>query len=358
MKQLSKWLGSRLARNVFFWLVVLYTVMELNNNTYSYDKSIYFFLKIVTTSILLLLTVVNNFVLIPRTLAKKRYWTYGVLAVLLVFLFAALYVLLFKQMKEVYPYMNVYDVSLLTSPVGTSYSFSEVLYEVQSFAAALGIWVAAFIMAWYMNAYNEKERQVTLALQKQTETELSLLRNQINPHFLFNTLNNIYGLSLKKSDAAPESILKLSALMRYMLYDSNQKLMPFEKEREIMQAYIDMELLRLTNTERFTFHIGADKNYDLPALLWLPILENVFKHATRVITDDCFIIYSFVVKDNVVTINSSNSYKEQIVTNDTAGGVGLKNFRKRLDILYGNTYTMKEHRENNVYQIEVTIKLN
>ncbi|MEZ5016857.1 MAG: histidine kinase [Flavipsychrobacter sp.] len=332
--------------------------MELNDNTHSYDKSLYFLFKIITTTLLLLLTVINNFVLIPRTLAKKHYWLYGLLAALVIFVFAIVYVLVLKLMREAYPYMNVYDVSLLTSPVGSSWSFSNILWEAQSYAMALGIWIAAFIMAWYMNAYTEKEKQATLALQKQTEAELSLLRNQISPHFLFNTLNNIYGLSLKKSDTAPEAILKLSALMRYMLYESDGKLMPFKKEKEVMQAYIDMELLRLTNKEHMSFRIEADKNYDIPTLLWLPVLENVFKHATRVITEHCFIDYSFRIKDGVITIISSNSYKEPALQSDTNGGVGLKNFRKRLDILYGNTYSMDTKRESGVYQIEVVINLN
>lgn len=355
MKQFSKWLGSRLARNIIFWLVVFLFVMELNNNTHSYDKSVYFFLKVITTSLLLLLTVINNFVLIPRTLAKKRYWTYGVLAILLVFLFAVIYVLLFKQVQIVYPYMNVYDVSLLTSPVGSSYSLSEILFEVQSFAMGLGIWVAAFIMAWYMNAYNEKERQVTLALQKQTETELSLLRNQISPHFLFNTLNNIYGLALKKSDAAPESILKLSELMRYMLYESNEKTVFFSQEKTIIHAYINMELLRLQNADGITYNIESDRDYSLPPLLWLPILENVFKHGTRMITDKYQVDFNFSIINNKLLISSSNTYKEGLATQE--GGVGLSNLRKRLSILYPDKHSIVEDKTNGTYSITVNVQL-
>ena len=81
-------------------------------------------------------------------------------------------------------------------------------------------------MAWYMNEYWQKERQAEDAKKKQLETELRLLRNQLNPHFLFNTLNNIYGLALKKSDKAPDSILQLSSIMRYVLYDANAATMP------------------------------------------------------------------------------------------------------------------------------------
>ena len=90
-------------------------------------------------------------------------------------------------------------------------------------------------------------------LKKQVEIELDFLKNQINPHFLFNTLNNLYGLTLKKSDHAPDAILKLSMILRYMLYESNVDAIAFEKEKEIMQAYIDLELLRMEKGHDFHF---------------------------------------------------------------------------------------------------------
>ncbi len=357
MRNLRKLLNSRLAKNVYFWIFVIAFMYTLNSSANAYPKHVYLQYKLATTTLLLLLTYTNNLLIVPYTLAKRKYLVYVVGVVVELCIFSIAYLFLLKKMLLAHPDIHIYEVSLITSPISTDFSIGVFLDEMLIFAFGLFMWLMAFTTAWYMQAYGAKERQAAEAKQKQTEVELRMLRNQISPHFLFNTLNNIYGLSLKKSDAAPESILKLSSLMRYMLYDANQKLMPFEKEKEVMQAYIDMELLRLDNKERLKFHVAADHNYEIPALLWLPILENAFKYATRVITTDYFIDYSFTINEGEMIIKSSNSYKAQIKQDDSAQGLGLANFRKRLDILYGSDYTISENKEENVYDIKVTIKL-
>ena len=205
-----------------------------------------------------------------------------------------------------------------------------------------------------MQDYAKQEKIASEAAHKQTQAELNMSRNQVNPHFLFNTLNNIYGLSLKKSDDAPESILKLSSIMRYMLYDADAPLMPFEKEKEIMQAYIDMELLRLQQSDKFKFVINADRNYNIPPLLWLPILENIFKHGTRVISYNYFIDYSFTIANGIMHISATNNCKE---SSTKFGGIGLDNLRKRLDILYPDRYQLDIQQNKDQYHTELTVTL-
>lgn len=357
MSKLSASLRSRIARNIYFWIIVVLFMLALNNYVDAYDRSVYLTFKGITVIMLFALTGLNNFFIIPKTLAKKRYGVYLISALLLIVLFGLLYVLLFKVMLHYYPKIEVYEVSILTSPISGDWTVSAFVREVPTFAFGLLLWIMIFTMAWYMNEYTEKEKQVEKAKKKQLETELRLLRNQLNPHFLFNTLNNIYGLALKKSDKAPDSILQLSSIMRYVLYDANAATMPYEKEKEVMNAYIDMELLRLQQKENVAFYINADDNYKLPPLLWLPILENTFKYATRVITDNYFIDYHFSIENGVLTIRSSNSYKEGADKQLNAGGLGLNNLRKRLSILYSGKYQLKEKKENGVYSIDLTISL-
>lgn len=352
-----KILRTRLARNVYFWIIVVLFMLGLNNYVTAYDRSVYLMFKGITTSLLFLLTIANNFIVIPRTLAKKRYGLYTLVTFLLLTLFSFLFVLLMKLMYLHYPDIKVYEVSFVTSPVTDVWTVSEFISDMLTYAFGLFLWVGVFTMAWYMNAYWIQEQRTREAKQKQLETELRLLRNQLNPHFLFNTLNNIYGLTLKKSDLAPESVLQLSSIMRYVLYDANTATMPYEKEKEIMQAYIDMELLRLQQKDKVTYSIEADDNYSIPPLLWLPVLENAFKYATRVIADSYFIDYHFSIENNVLQIRSANSYKESVDKSLNTGGLGLSNLRKRLDILYPEKYQLTETKEQGVYSINVIIPL-
>jgi LytS/YehU family sensor histidine kinase len=216
-----------------------------------------------------------------------------------------------------------------------------------------------FTMAWYMNDYSKQEKLVEETRKKQIETELSFLKSQINPHFLFNTLNNLYSLALKKSDTAPEAILKLSVILRYLLYDSNTEEVSFDKEKEIMQAYIDLELLRLADNDQLHFSISADNSCKVPPLLWLPVLENVFKHGTRFISTECFVDYRFMIQNNMLTIYAKNRYKNAApsVESDKVGGIGLSNLRKRLNILYPQKHKINIMQDEDYYVTEVQVAL-
>jgi len=303
---------------------------------------------------LFVMTYINNLLLVPALLAKKKRIAYMLSASLLLFITAAAYILVLKNMQVTYPEIHVYDVSILTSPISADTSLAGILEDIPTFSFGLFLWLLVFIMAWYMQDYAKQEKIASEAAHKQTQAELNMLRNQVNPHFLFNTLNNIYGLSLKKSDDAPESILKLSSIMRYMLYDADAPLMPFEKEKEIMRAYVDMELLRLQQSDKFKFVINADRNYNIPPLLWLPILENIFKHGTRVISDNYFIDYSFTIANGIMHISATNNCKE---SSTKFGGIGLDNLRKRLDILYPGKYQIDIHQNKDQYHTELTVTL-
>ena len=207
-----------------------------------------------------------------------------------------------------------------------------------------------------MNDYSRQQKVLEAAQRKQVETELHFLKSQVNPHFLFNTLNNLYGLSLKKADTTPDAILRLSSILRYMLYESDAERVSFEKEKEIMQAYINLELLRLPANDDFRFVIESDREYMVPPLLWLPVLENVFKHATRVITDKYFIAYSATIKDGVLTIHTRNNYKPN-GNSATEGGIGLSNLRKRLELLYPARHSIAAMPDGDAFVVELKVNL-
>lgn len=185
--------------------------------------------------------------------------------------------------------------------------------------------------------------------------ELAFLKSQINPHFLFNTLNNLYALTLKKSDEAPETILKLSNIMRYILYESNVEYASSEREKEVMQSYIDIELLRLPDSASVQFSIIIDQAQNVPPLLWLPVVENVFKHSRT--TKQTEIDFRFTIKNNTLTMYSKNNIGLN-TTDNKAGGIGLTNLKKRLEILYPGKHHIDVSRADNYFIIEVKIDLN
>src|SRR6185437_14342472 len=192
-----------------------------------------------------------------------------------------------------FPKIRISDVSIFSTLryVVPHPPFWVLFMDALLWIVTLALILFQFTMAWYMTDHAKQQKAIEAAKKKQVEAELNFLKSQINPHFLFNTLNNLYALAIKHSDKTPDTILKLSAILRYLLYESNVENISFEKEKEIMQAYIALELLRLSNSNNFTFSISSDNKCNIPPLLWVPVLENVFKHGTRIISDNNFVDY-------------------------------------------------------------------
>jgi len=177
----------------------------------------------------------------------------------------------------------------------------------------------------------QQERQ-QLKIEKQV-AELNYLRSQTNPHFLFNTLNNIYSLSRDKSDRAPESILRLSKILRYMLYETGGAFVPIEKELKIITDYIDLEKLRYDDTllVNFTYDVG-DMKQPLPPLLLIPLVENAFKHGASESRGRAFIDAHLSLAGTQLTFvvkNSAEASEGPIKEN-----IGLSNLRRQLELLY------------------------
>ena len=176
-----------------------------------------------------------------------------------------------------------------------------------------------------------------LRIEKQ-EAELNYLKSQTNPHFLFNTLNNIYSLARDKSDLAPESILRLSKILRYMLYETSGEYIAIEQEIRIISDYIELEKLRYDESLRLNFnHDIEDMKQALPPLLLIPLVENAFKHGVSETRTKPFVDIHLSVRNRVLTLvvkNSADAYEEPVKEN-----IGLSNLRRQLQLLYTD-YTL------------------
>ncbi len=183
-----------------------------------------------------------------------------------------------------------------------------------------------------------------LAKDKETEilkTELSMLRSQVSPHFMFNVLNNMVALARKKSDQLEPSLIKLSSLMRYMLYETDEEKVPLEKEIEYLQSYIDLQQQRFGNNVKINTHFGISGNhYEIEPMLLIPFVENAFKHGTGII-NGAQIDIDLNADKSLLNFSVRNKFKgasEEV--KDKTSGIGLPNVKRRLNLLYGKSHSL------------------
>jgi LytS/YehU family sensor histidine kinase len=198
----------------------------------------------------------------------------------------------------------------------------------------------------------KKEQESREKLQRSQEAQILYLKSQVNPHFLFNTLN---GLAYSKSDLAPQMVLGLSDTMRYLIYETEQKLVPVEKELDFICNYIDLEKKRISHPENIHLSVNmASQTGFIPPLLLLPFVENCFKHGTIGREDEGWIeldIWDDKGRFFFVCKNSCREDKKQGQMNGT--GLGLTNVRKRLDLIFGENYELKIVKQEDEYMVSL-----
>src|SRR3984957_18257109 len=205
--------------------------------------------------------------------------------------------------------------------------------------------------------HNVRLRQTAqqLKIEKQT-AELNYLKSQTNPHFLFNTLNNIYSLARDKSDLAPESILRLSKILRYMLYETSGSYIAIEQDLKIIGDYIELEKLRYDDSLRINFNYDIeDMKQALSPLLLIPLVENAFKHGVSETRNRPFVDIHLSVKNRQLAFFVNNSTEESTEETTVKENIGLSNLRRQLELLYTD-YTLAIQREPSVFK--ATLKIN
>lgn len=219
--------------------------------------------------------------------------------------------------------------------------------------------VTLFAIIYQTQQQRTEEDKRRLALQaRQQEAELSFLRAQINPHFLFNTLNNIYTLSVIKSDRAPQMILKLSDLLRYITYDGQEETISLQKELNQIQAFIDLYQLRSERPLDIQFtRPEIDTYFRIEPLILIPLIENCFKHWDFQLNQEAFIRIAVTVSEQQLHITTQNSFDPQAKQKDEVGGVGLTNIRQRLALRYQDRYQLQIKAKAPIFQVDLTLPL-
>ncbi len=207
----------------------------------------------------------------------------------------------------------------------------------------------------------DRTRADKLAREKENEnlkTELSLLRSQASPHFMFNVLNNMVALARKKSDLLEPSLLKFSSLMRYMLYDADEEKVGLEKEIDYLQSYIDLQQQRFGKNVQINVNLQQfDDNYEIEPMLLIPFVENAFKHGTGII-EDAQIAVTLKAEKGMLYFNVQNKYDpSSIEIKDKTSGIGLTNVKRRLNLLYGDKQNLLISRKDNWFTISLQLNL-
>jgi ligand-binding sensor domain-containing protein/sensor histidine kinase YesM len=202
-------------------------------------------------------------------------------------------------------------------------------------------------------AFQAQQLKTELTMQNQT-SELALLRSQINPHFLFNTLNNIYSLVYQRSDHAPEAVMKLSEIMRYMLYEATSEKVLLQNEINYLKSFIELQLLRLKNKDFVSFNItGTTDNLTISPMLLIAFVENAFKHGVKR-GNNPGIIINLDVLDNSINFEVINYCQKNDTSNkDQTGGIGLTNIKRRLELLYPNKFKLDILNTEETYHVKL-----
>jgi len=188
---------------------------------------------------------------------------------------------------------------------------------------------------------------------EKSQAELALLRTQINPHFFFNTLNNLYALTVKNSKQAPEVILKLSDMMRYTIYEGEKENVAIKNEIEYLKNYIELHKIRYKKTVGFQFNNSVDETLIIAPLLFIILLENAFKHGVESLTEDAYIYIDISNDDDFIHFVIENNFDPTEISKTT--GIGLTNLKRRLSLIYPQKHELIIKQQENIYKATLKI---
>jgi len=299
----------------------------------------------------------NFYIFVPKLLTRNKFLWYSVTVLLLLIIaFFSLRQMLLtfdaqREMENLLRRHSPEKAREILGNIARNRGMGAVFFSFLLLAVSTSIKVTG---DWYKTDKKRKEAE-----NEKLSTELNLLKSQINPHFFFNTLNNIYSLAIQKSGKTPEAIVKLSELMRYIIYDTDKDKVPLSKEIDYIRNYIELEKLRLRDNADIRFVVDGDLSEKLiEPLLILPFIENAFKHGIgHHQASNVFIRIS--IQDSRLNLLVENPVMDR--TNnpeDKKQGIGRTNAERRLQLLYHNNYSLETTATDAVFRVDLTINLN
>lgn len=336
--KLVRLLRDRKLQHVLFWclsFLILVNVLKVSSGIKRIDLiyTAVFHLPIISVVYL------NLNLLFPLLWKKGTYFNYACAVLVLVALGSGFYLLLFDQLID-YIFTGYYFIAY--------YSFWDIslFFAIYLFLSSL----LHLARGWFRAEELEKEK---------SQAELKALKSQINPHFLFNSLNSIYSLARKDSKEVPGKIVQLSDLMRHIIYDSEVDFISLGKEVEMLHNYIEMQNLRSGDTQHITFIINGEvEGKKIAPLLFLPFIENSFKHGVKGGSPRAFVKIELVVLENELHFNVENSKGKGTESfAEKYKGIGIENVKKRLKLIYPGQHLLKISDTKETFKVHLQVQL-
>lgn len=343
---------SRFLLHLLFWLAVyLFFIIFFGRSSRDYSVTIIFVSMLLPLSIAT--TYFLNYFLIPRYLFTKKYsrFTLFVFYTFVISIWLELFISL-----GVFIFITNYQSEKMNPSSFDGWLLMVGLYFIIIIAVAIKLVRRSFQIQKKNTELDSRRFQMELKLK---EAELKLLKAQVHPHFLFNTLNNLYGLTLEKSDEAPKLVLQLSEILDYILYRCNDKQVPLQEEIANLKNYIEIEKIRYS--EKLELKTDFPKKIEtlkIAPLILLPFVENAFKHGVSNFPGVAFVTIkiSLLEKTLIFTIkNSKNPLAKK--TESYSRGIGLVNVRKRLDLIYSGKYILSIDEQEDTFSVNLTLEL-
>ncbi len=286
-----------------------------------------------------MVALVINYLLLPYFFYRKRYFMFGVYIIAVLASIIVIEEFILEQLLFSDGRSDVFN------PIGTLVEAIPVLLILLAFNFA--------------REATLKQRKIDELKHAMIESELDFLKGQINPHFMFNNLNNLYAYALESSPKTPKIILELSAIIRYMLYDCKDNKVLLDKEIENIRSFVKLNELQFEGRGSIDFKTQGNHihKYIAPLIL-IVFVENAFKHSMSSQTDGIFVDISIVTEKDMLQFKCVNSYTSQTNTKDIPGGIGLKNVKARLDMLYPDGYKLSIDDTGALYNVNLNIELN
>jgi len=291
---------------------------------------------------------------LPQTVGKKRYGLFAVLLPVYIFLYGLSERLGIGAVMVMPFILEAYRHAISGArpwDFTQGYFNTDIGYTFLILLAGTALYVIKLL-------FKNQHQLLTLETEK-LRLELKHLKSQVQPHFFFNTLNNLYALSVKKSSKTSAMIADLSAIMRYVLYETEHGKVPLEKELNFINSYVQLERIRHDDPNLIDFAVqGNPALTEIEPLLFLPLIENAFKHALQKDLPGKYVKIALVVDDDELVFQTSNpKQKADIIQKKTnEGGIGLKNVKKRLELLYPDSHQLEIDSTGETFNVILTIK--
>ena len=328
--------------HVIFWLLLFGVWFMLRYDDYD-TPAIAFKVTFVKLVDLVLMVYVTNNLLIPFFLYKKKY---------------GIFILLFLVMILLSSVIKMYVVGQLTDDpaiFSTGGDLKGRIYDNVIPHFFLVIAGASFKLMF--DQLNLQKKMAELAKDK-AEAELNFLKSQINPHFLFNSLNSVYFLIDKNNSDARQALHKFSDMLRYQLYEANGEKIPIEKEIDYLQDYVHLQQLRKDENYKVQFNCSNEvKNFSIEPLLLIPFVENAFKHISHKSKGDNFVKLDLTRSNGYFEFSVENSCEKGIYTTEQHGGIGMNNVKRRLELLYPGTHQLTVIDNEHRFKIDLKLKI-